>query len=107
MGESRKPRPNRLADRIAAAGTPPEERQPGPAPARETRTKAVRITVDLDPLDHRRMQELRRRLEETTGLASVPAAEIVRVLLEELAVNGNLLESVRLRILERDRARRT
>lgn len=103
-----------LAARMAAAGggesagTPKPEEPRGAAPRKaEVRTRPVRITVDLEPLDHRRLQGLRRDLEERTGLASVAAAEIMRALLEELEDSAHLLDAVAGRIIARDRTRRS
>lgn len=59
------------------------------------RTRPVRITVDLAPADHRRFK---RWLDDTAAeldWATVPAAEVVRVLLDQLDQDPELSARVR------------
>ena len=65
------------------------------AGATAVRTRPVRITVDLPPSEHRRFK---RWLNDAAGeldWATVPAAEVVRVLLDQLDQDPELSDRVR------------
>lgn len=84
--------------------TPPEvPAMPTPAaatdvPTMPVRTKPVRITVDLSPLDHRHFRQHREALADQLGLPTLPAAVVIRALLTELAEQPELASTIRNRI---------
>lgn len=69
-----------------------------PAPARRAsaapRTRPVRITVDLAPVDHRRLKRWCDDVAEPVGTATVPLADVVRVLLARLHADRDLQAQV-------------
>lgn len=93
MSETAKQRAERMA---AAAGGTKRERIPGDTgftsvPA-ETgkRTKPVRLSVDMDPKLHYRLDIWAQGLRDELGVARVPAAAVVRSLVDRLTnVHGS------------------
>jgi hypothetical protein len=84
VSESAKEREERMAR--AAAGKGRDRSGPGPAVRGETaqRTKPIRLSVDLDPPLHYRLDSWTLNAREELGVPRVPAAAVVRVLLDRL-----------------------
>ena len=74
-----------------ASGTPRPLRTGNRAP----RATPVRITVDLSPVEHRTLRDWCSAAAVDLGMARIPAAEVVRVLLERLTDDEGLAEQVR------------
>lgn len=90
-------------DRFAAAGTSRrKDAETGQAPARGVtarRTKPVRITIDLEPADYRRMKQLVAELAEATDFPTLPHSVMWRELLrraeDDRALMADLAEAIR------------
>lgn len=82
----------------ALAGGRPEAPNTPPAP----RARPVKMTVDLAPDLWRILKDYpeRMHLPDATGLARVPAVEVVRALIRELDGSPELREAVAQRIRE-------
>jgi hypothetical protein len=92
MGETAAQREERMAR--AAAG---RNRGEG-APARrasEVRMKRVRLTVDVSPTLHRKLKAWTGFAAGQLDVADVPAAEVVRILVELLTANPSEVELAR------------
>ncbi|THJ74767.1 MULTISPECIES: hypothetical protein [Frankia] len=98
-----------LAARAAAVTThanpdPPADESDGePAPATPRRarggappprTRPVRITVDLAPVDHRALKRWADDAADEVGTAGVALADVVRVLLDRLHADPALRQAV-------------
>lgn len=77
-----------LAARAAAVAADPadQDKDTDPTPVRtsavpQVRTRPVRITVELSPLEHRKLRRLCDQYADQLGAAQVAGAEVVRVLL--------------------------
>jgi len=83
----------------AAARPPadPQIRRSAPADhaaAAAPRTRPVRMTVEMAPVEHRRLRRLCQRYAEDLDLPDVASAEVVRVLVELAATDDDLAARV-------------
>lgn len=60
------------------------------APATAPRTRPVRVTVELAPIEHRRLRRLCERYADEIGVPQVAGAEVFRVLLEMASEDEHL-----------------
>jgi hypothetical protein len=86
-----------LEARAAALST-----KPGPAKPPAPRARPVKMTVDLAPDLWRVLKDYpeQMHLPDATGLARVPAVEVVRALIRELEQSPELREAVAQRVRE-------
>jgi hypothetical protein len=62
-----------------------------PATAGPTRVKPVRVTVELQPIEHRELRRLCARFADEIGVAQVAGAEVFRALLEMVRSDEELV----------------
>lgn len=105
-------RRSELAARAAAVATPvpapSDSEQPGPRDAepRVPRTRPVRVTVELSPMEHK---QLRRWCAETSAdldLPVVAGAEVFRALLNLMHDHPEVAEQVRAELARTGGSRR-
>ena len=82
--------PSPPEDTAAGETSTPRARAAAPAP----RTRPVRITVDLAPVDHMRFKRWCDDVAPDVGVATVRASEVVRVLLSYLHERPELADDV-------------
>jgi hypothetical protein len=70
-----------------------------PPAAAAPRARPVRLTVDLAPVLHRDLTRWCADAADALGLAKVPAAAVVRALVQELDGNPDLAAAVRRRLV--------
>jgi hypothetical protein len=100
LAEELRARAARQASRSRDAEPAEPSEQPSP-PARgksTPRTDTVRITVDLAPLLHRMLKRWCSAAADDLDLAAVPAAVVIRTLLQELQADPELAERIRERL---------
>ena len=88
-------KPSPLAARAKTAA----ERKPRPTtvtqPPASVRTKSIRLTFDLAPQDHRTLTRYCANLADDLGQSRVPASQVIRALLRQLAENPTLQDDIR------------
>lgn len=78
-------RPAAAAESTPAASTsptPPPAPPPPPAGGGAPRTRPVRVTVELQPVEHRGLRRLCETYADELGVTQVAGAEVLRVLLD-------------------------
>lgn len=92
---------SRRAARVASHASRPADpaaAEPAPARGRVPRVAPVRITVDLDPAQHRRLKRRCADYADDLERPSVHAADVVRALLDELDADAGLAARVQERL---------
>lgn len=113
--ETRKPVSTEVRDSKAAepkassapartAAKPPSTRAPRPKAG--TRTKPVKMTVDLSPIEHRKLKLWCAQTAADLELPEVAASEVVRILVARLQSDADLAERIRADLAENGGSRR-
>lgn len=97
IGQNRQPTAPAADD---AAGERPQPSAKATTKTPATRTKPVRITVDLMPQDHAKLSARTAEIGQQIGRVRLPAAEVVRALVAELEADPSLRDRVAGRITQ-------